>query len=122
MEKREQPNRPLRVLVVEDELVIGIDLAERLSENGYSVLGPFSRRAEVDEWLAHNTPDAAVIDLQLPDGSCEHALRLLRDRGIPVVAFTGEDLIPWALRDMPVVTKPAPVHQVVAALQKLTGR
>ena len=120
MEARERPSRPLRVLVIEDEPVIGIDLAERLSENGYSILGPFSRCAEVNEWLAHDVPDAAVINLHLADGSCEHGVRLLRGFGVAIVVFTGKDQIPEDLTDVVVVTKPAPVDHVVAALKKLT--
>ncbi len=54
------PSRSLRVLVAEDEPVIGLDLVERLVETGHSVLGPFTCRSEVHDWIAHDKPDAAV--------------------------------------------------------------
>ena len=114
--------RPLRILVAEDEAVIGLDLAQRLVEAGYSVLGPFTHRAEIEAWIAHDTPDAAVLDFKLLDGSCEEMVRLLRDRGVPMVAFTGEQDIPEDLADMVVVTKPGRMEQVLAALKSLTGR
>ncbi len=115
-------SRPLRILVAEDEAVIGMDLAEQLVEAGYSVLGPFTRRAEVHEWIARDTPDAAVLDMRLLDGSCEDAVRLLRNQRVPIVAFTGGDDIPEDLADMVAVTKPGSMDQVLAALKKLTSR
>ena len=115
------PNRSLRVLVAEDELVIGIDLAERIAAAGHSVLGPFTRRAEIVEWIAHDLPDAAVLDLQLLDGSCEGVVRQLRDRGVPIVAFTGSSDVPKDLVNMLVVTKTGSVDHVLAALKRLTA-
>ncbi len=112
----------MRVLVAEDEAVIGIDLAERLAQAGYSVLGPFTRRSEVEEWIAHSTPDAAVLDMRLLDGSCEDAVRSLRNQRVPIVAFTGGSDIPEDLADMVVVAKPGNVDQVLAALERLTAR
>lgn len=99
-----------------------MDLAERLVEAGHSVLGPFTRRSEIEEWIAHDTPDAAVLDMHLLDGSCEDAVRLLRSQGVPIVAFTGEDDIPEDLADMVVIAKPGGMDQVLAALKTLTGR
>ncbi len=114
--------RPLRVLIAEDEAVIGLDLAERLVEAGHSVLGPFTHCAEVREWIAHNTPDAAILDFKLLDGSCEETVRRLRDRGVPMIAFASGGDIPEDLADMVVVTKPGQMDQVLAALKRLTGR
>ncbi len=102
--------------------MIGLDLAERLVNAGYSVIGPFTRRAEVDEWIAHNAPDAAVLDFKLLDGSSEDAVRLLRSQGVPVIAFTGKQDIPEDLADMVAVTKPGSVDRVLAALEKVTAR
>lgn len=122
MTVRSAASRPPRVLVAEDEPVIGIDLTERLVEAGYSILGPFTRRREVEEWITHDTPDAAVLDMRLLDGSCEDAVRLLQKQGVPIVAFTGGGDIPEDLADMVVVTKPGSMEQVLEALKKLTSR
>ena len=109
----------MRVLVAEDLLVIGIDIAERLVEAGHSVIGPFARRSEIMEWISHDRPDAAVLDLQLLDGSCEDAVRELSRRGVPVVAFTGdEDCLPEDLTRVVTIMKPAAVEQIIAALAK----
>ncbi len=111
----------MRVLVAEDLLVIGIDIAERLVEAGHSVIGPFTRRSEIMEWISRDRPDAAVLDLQLLDGSCEEAVRRLRSGGVPVVAFTGDgDCLPEDLAGVVTITNPAAVEQVISALAALT--
>jgi DNA-binding response OmpR family regulator len=122
MSSRTHPSCPLRILVAEDEAVIGLDLAERLAQAGHSVLGPFMHCAEIEEWIAHDTPDAAILDMRLLDGSCEETVRQLRDRGVPMVAFTGESDIPEDLADMVVVAKPGNIDQVLDALKRLTAR
>ena len=112
----------MRVLVAEDLLVIGIDIAERLVEAGHSVIGPFTRRSEVMEWISHDRPDAAVLDLELLDGSCEDAVRELSLRGVPVVAFTGDGgCMPEDSTQVVTIAKPAAVEEVIAALAKVTS-
>lgn len=111
----------MRILVAEDVLVIGMDIAEGLVEAGHSVVGPFTRRFEIMEWISHDRPDAAVLDLQLLDGSCEEAVRRLRDQGVPIVAFTGGNAVPEDLADVVVVAKPGRMDQVLEALEKVTS-
>jgi DNA-binding response OmpR family regulator len=110
----------MRILVAEDELVIAVDLAERLAEAGHSVIGPFTRRAEVMDWIAHDLPDAAVLDFQLLDGSCEDAVRELRGHGVPIVAFTAAgETLPEDLAEVVAVPKPATVEHVASALERV---
>jgi DNA-binding response OmpR family regulator len=113
----------MRILIAEDLLVLAIDLAERLADRGHSVIGPFTRRSEVMEWISRDLPDAAVLDFRLLDGSCEDAVRMLRGRGIPVVAVTGDaGPVPDDLAEVITVPKPATVEHVMAALEKASGR
>lgn len=113
----------MRILIAEDLLVIAIDLAERLAESGHSVIGPFTRRAEVMEWISRDLPDAAVLDFRLMDGSCEDAVRMLRGHGVPVVAFTGDTgSVPEDLAEVITVPKPATVEHVMTALEKASAR
>ena len=111
----------MRILVAEDELVVALDLTERLAEAGHSIIGPFTRRAEVMEWIAHDLPDAAVVDFQLLDGSSEEAVRELHGHGVPIIAFTdaGES-VPEDLTDVVAVPKPATVEHVMTALERVT--
>ena len=78
------------VLLVEDEALIALALADDLETAGYQVAGPFHRSSDTLSWLEHQTPDVAIIDVHLRDGSSIELARVLRERGVPFVVFSGE--------------------------------
>ena len=79
-----------RVLVVEDEAVIGLALSELVEDEGCEVCGPFTRSDQAMAWLeAGETPDVAIVDHILRDGPCIDLVRLLKARGIPFVIYSG---------------------------------
>ncbi len=60
--------RQLKLLIVEDEALIGLQLKKGLSRAGYSVVGPVAT-AEDALRLAHNEkPDVVVMDIRLKGG------------------------------------------------------
>ena len=79
------------LLVVEDDEQLVRVFGEALSGRGYRVRTATSftaARAEIEDSL----PDAAVIDVNLPDGNgAELAYELCTRAGIPVVMITGYD-------------------------------
>src|SRR5918998_586942 len=91
---RMMTNRPSvggrRVLVVEDEAVIGLALSELVEDEGCEVCGPFTRSDQAIAWLdGGGTPDVAIVDHILRDGPCIDLIRLLKARGIPFVIYSG---------------------------------
>ena len=78
-----------RVLVAEDEGVIGIALEDALAEAGYAIAGPFSSCSRAEDWLKNATPDLALLDVWLQDGPCFDLARVLRGRAVPVVFLSG---------------------------------
>ncbi len=79
----------MRVLIVEDEALIAIELERIVTEAGHKAVGPV---ATVEQALAHAPRvDVALVDLGLADGMSGGALaRRLTDRyGISVVFVTG---------------------------------
>jgi len=79
----------MRVLIVEDEALIAMELERIVTESGHRAIGPV---ATVEQALAHAPrADAALVDLGLADGMSGAALaRRLMDRfGISVVFVTG---------------------------------
>ena len=104
----EMSDRPLvggrRVLVVEDEAIIGMALAELVEDEGYSVCGPFTRADEAIAWLEFETPDLAIVDHLLRDGPCTELVRVLKARGVPFVIYSGAYRRP----DMPAELQSAP--------------
>lgn len=59
----------LRVLIVEDDVMIAMMLEEQVTVAGASVIGPFDTVAGALEALAAAAVDAAIIDANLVDGS-----------------------------------------------------
>ena len=78
-----------RCLIVEDQALIGMSLEAYLEDAGYDVVGPFMRRAQALAWLEANTPELAVLDVMLPDGSSVDLARELRKRGVPFAIYSG---------------------------------
>jgi CheY-like chemotaxis protein len=78
-----------RILVVEDDVVIAVDYYFRLREVG-AVPQAFepTNKAALD-YLAMHQVDAAIVDYQLRDGSCEPVLQSLESRGIPFIVVSG---------------------------------
>jgi DNA-binding LytR/AlgR family response regulator len=56
----------MRILIVEDDPIIGADLEDRLQELGYETLGPVSTGEEAVAFFDQNpTPDLVLMDIQL---------------------------------------------------------
>lgn len=83
--------RGLQVLVVEDEPFIALDLAFGVEEAGGTALGPASSLAQALALIEAVRPDAAIVDVDLPDGDIGPVLDVLCDE-VPVVVHTGVGL------------------------------
>jgi DNA-binding response OmpR family regulator len=89
MPKVDRGFRP-RVLVLEDEGLIGFDLALTLQAQGYEVLGPCRRVSEAEEAIGTLHPDVAVLDINLDDARDGFEMAdKLRAADIPFVFVTG---------------------------------
>ena len=80
----------LRVLVVEDDAIIGMDIEHRVKKLGYEVCGVVDTAAEALDIASRTSPDIALMDIRLRgevDGI--EAARMLRDTlGVPVIFIT----------------------------------
>jgi DNA-binding response OmpR family regulator len=112
----------VQVLVAEDEAAISLMLEDALVGGGFAVAGPFHRCSTTLEWLQVHTPDAALLDLRLADGLCIEVARLLRQRGVPILFFSGEVArlnLPDDLKDQPWLEKPASTLAILDAVHAL---
>jgi AmiR/NasT family two-component response regulator len=82
--------RSLRVLVVEDDILVALDAAEILQAAGYNVIGVADDAAEALRVHAVRPPDLALIDLHLVGGNSGEAVAIgLHERGIACLFVTG---------------------------------
>ena len=79
-----------KVLIVEDEVLIGMDLAFTIEEAGFDVSGPHKTCLMALQALDADPPDLAVLDLNLGrDETSEKVAERLQELGRPFVFLTG---------------------------------
>jgi two-component system response regulator LytT len=80
----------IKVLIVEDELIIAEDMKLMLEELGYEVVGVASDSKEAVDILTTNLPDIALIDLMLRQGDdgVSLARSIKENYGLPVIFIT----------------------------------
>jgi len=113
-----------RVLIVEDDALLSLELAQILSEAGFVAIGPARSVAQALE-LTHRTGcQAAVLDIGLRLGTSEPVARELKDRGTPFVALSGypQSRLPSIFTEAPFIAKPLNPELLIAELRRCVSR
>ena len=112
-----------RVLVVEDDAMIGMLLAEMLQEMGHGVCAIEVTEADAVTAAVRYGPDLVIADERLRDGSGVSAVEeMLRTGPVPHVFITGDTLRVKALRpDAVVMQKPFREADLARAIQRALG-
>lgn len=116
--------RPLRVLVVEDSVLIAMDLEFILSNAGHTVIGPASTVAEALAHVDGTEADVALLDIDLHGQLVTPVAEKLHDLGIPFAFSTGfeEGGSPLPVyTDAPVLRKPFDEQTVLSTLAVLAA-
>ncbi|WP_193607097.1 response regulator [Nocardioides lijunqiniae] len=116
------------VVIAEDETLIRMDLAEMLTEEGYSVVGQAGDGARAIELAEEHRPDLVILDVKMPvlDGIAA-AEAIAGKRIAPVViltAFSQRDLVERA-RDagaMAYLVKPFSKTDLLPAIEMAVSR
>jgi DNA-binding NtrC family response regulator len=111
-------------MIVEDQALIGMALEAYLEDAGFSVAGPFPSCADALQWLEHNTPQVAVLDVSLRDGTSLPIAQALKGRNTPFAIYSGLPYtasLPEELKDVPWLEKPVPREELTQALTRLHG-
>jgi DNA-binding response OmpR family regulator len=104
-----------RVLVVEDDPLVGLDLCDTLRAAGYLPIGP---AASVDE----ATPcAAALLDVRLDTGLVTSVAEMLTRSGVSFGFVTGYGVraLPARYRSHPVLVKPCPPTAIIDLVRSL---
>ena len=115
----------LTVLVVEDEPFIALDIAFGVEDAGGTAMGPASTVEHALRLIEAARPDAAIVDVDLPDGNIGPVLDALCP-AVPVLVHTGVGL-PEHLRrahpELQVCIKPtAPAELAARLYTEMTNR
>lgn len=110
------------VLLAEDQPAISILLEDIIAEAGSALAGPFATCAEALTWLETETPDCAILDNILLDGSSQELAAELKRRKVPFFVFSGtrqeNNTIP-EFQDAVWIEKPAGAQTLLDALENL---
>ncbi|MFQ5536390.1 MAG: sigma-54-dependent transcriptional regulator [Gemmatimonadota bacterium] len=86
-----------RILLVDDDALIRTVVAERLQRHGYEVW-PAASLAEARAHLSRSLPDAALLDIRLPDGEGTELLEeLAGQHEVPCVMITAHATVESAV-------------------------
>jgi DNA-binding LytR/AlgR family response regulator len=81
---------PIKILIVEDEMIIAANISLQLNKLGYEINGIVARGEEVMPSIRENKPDIILLDIQLKgklDG-IETAKLMQKEFEIPVIFLT----------------------------------
>lgn len=111
-----------KVLVVEDEMIVALDICEHLEPLGCEIVGPAPTVKKALTALETHTPDLALLDENLDGEIVTPIAETLERRNIPFVIVSGYNTSRTGdaiLEQAPRVAKPAANDAIVAALLKL---
>ncbi|MBS0232522.1 MAG: response regulator [Proteobacteria bacterium] len=110
-----------RILVVEDEPLIALDIKYTLESSGASVIGPAARVSDALVLAAQGCPDAAVLDVRLHGDTTTFPVAVwLSERGIPFMFQTSDPgAIGVAYRNVPVLRKPFQPEELLSKIDEL---
>jgi two-component sensor histidine kinase/CheY-like chemotaxis protein len=109
-----------RILLVEDDAIIAINLCEALENAGGVVVGPARTVERALELIQTGPVDTAVLDIRLEGHNTLELAERLIERGIPVLFQTSDPtLVTDRVRAVPVLRKPIAAEQLIASVQAL---
>ena len=117
----------LRVVVVEDEALIRMDVVATLEEAGFEIVGEGADGEEAISLAKEHEPDLVVMDIKMPKLDGISAAEKIAELKIPVVlltAFSQTELVSRAAEAgaMAYVTKPFKPADLLPAIQIALAR
>ena len=119
------PGEPARVLIVEDETLVAMMMADLVEEVGFDVVGTATSPNEALKICEDERPDIAIVDVTLKGERAGTRLgaELSRRYGVCLIFISGHgDVGEWpevqALAPTAVLRKPCPPHEFMRALEE----
>ena len=109
------------VLLVEDEVLIRMMVADMLEDLGHTVAGEAGDLASALSLATSGTFDVAILDVSLGSHNSKPVADALQARGIPFAFASGyaSDGVPEEYRGRPLLKKPFQPNELESCLGKL---
>lgn len=110
-----------RILIVEDEMLLAMNLEDMLAEMGHTVVALATRLSQALDLASSSEIDLAILDLNLSGSLSFPVADVLRRRGIPFMFASGygRNGLADGYRDEVVLTKPYGTHDLENALKSI---
>lgn len=110
----------LNIVIVEDNALIAMDLADLLIAMGHGVAAIASTEAEAVSAAERCQPDLMIVDANLAEGSGVAAMhKILAKRSVPYLYVTGDpSQVRQLAQDAIVVAKPFKIQDLSEAIAK----
>jgi DNA-binding response OmpR family regulator len=108
-----------RVVIIEDEALIALDLEQAINETGCTVVGKAHSLADGLSLLDTLTYDSVVLDANLAGESAEPIARRLEARNKPFLIVSGysRDQLGFLTDDTPMLGKPFAFNDLAASVR-----
>ena len=117
----------VRVLVVEDESIVSMDIQSTLESLGYDVVGAAATGEDAVNFATEKLPDIVLMDIMMPfaDGyeAFEQICKKSTDPTVPIIALTAkamkndrEELLSFGFTDY--IPKPIDDEALIKTIEK----
>lgn len=112
------------VVVVEDEPMIALMVADMVEEQGFKIVGVFRANGEALAFLRDHRPHLAIVDYALTDGPAAPVAQKLRENGTPFCVISGyqKSVAGPLFEDVVWLDKPFSQQQLCGALHACLER
>ncbi|MCX7798190.1 MAG: response regulator [Melioribacter sp.] len=114
-----------KILIVEDEVIVALELKHRLTKLGYDVIGVASNAEKAIEIICSNKPDLILMDLKLRGkmNGLELAEKVYNDHTIPslfITAFFDEETLNKVKQKLSfeILQKPFSPEELIKAIKR----
>lgn len=117
--------KPIKILIVEDEILVAFQMKRELESHGYIVVEPAYTGQKAIESAREESPDICIMDIRLSgdmDG-IEAAQIIQTEKDLPVIFVTGykdSEIVERAqvIKTLAVLGKPTLVKQIDEVIKK----
>ena len=115
--------RVLKILIVEDEILVALNLEDMMVELGHQVIAVATRLNQAIDLATNSEIDLAILDLNLSRLMSFPVADVLRKRSIPFMFATGygSQGLTENYRNEFVLVKPYGVHELQIAINRVAS-
>ena len=114
-----------RILIVEDEALVAMDIEFMIEDAGGEVVGIASDNSAARGFIEAGGIDAVLLDFNLSDGEATPTAQYCLTKGVPIVFHSGHALQSVLLENYPgaqALPKPSTREAILDALSAACGR